>query len=480
MDSQIQKTGADPVDRPERSSLRGDLGPAKITIMVVAAAAPLTVMGGPALLGLGLGNGVGMPATFLVMSAVLLLFAVGFVAMTPFVKSAGAFYSYVQLGLGRGFGLGAGLTALVSYMAIEAGMLGLLGTGMDALVTSYGGPHVEWWIYVVVLFPIVTFLGYRNIELAGKVLTVLLVAEVSIVIVLDLVIAAKGGGPEGLSTASLSPTSLFEGSLGLALMFAILSFIGFEAAAVFRDEARDPNRTIPRATYSALIIVGVFYAFSTWAVISAVGDGRVASYAAENASTMLGTVGREFLGSTGAHLIEALFITSVFACILSFHNIASRYIYSLANRGVFSPKLAVAHPKYGSPAHACLAVTAICSIANIIGLLFRLDPVNQFYTWLGGVGALGFMVLMTVTCAAVVAFFRRGNHREGHSLWRTTIAPALGFLGMLGSTTLTVWNLKGLVGGSTAVAIAVVILIVGLFVGGFVVTKTRPETGMEQ
>jgi len=152
MDSQIQKTGSDTVDRPDPSPLRGDLGPAKITIMVVAAAAPLTVMGGPALLGLGLGNGVGMPATFLVMSAVLLLFAVGFVAMTPFVKSAGAFYSYVQLGLGRGAGLGAGLTALVSYMAIEAGMLGLLGTGVDSLVTSYGGPHIEWWIYVVCCF----------------------------------------------------------------------------------------------------------------------------------------------------------------------------------------------------------------------------------------------------------------------------------------------------------------------------------------
>ena len=50
---------------------------------------------------------------------------------------------------------------------------------------------------------------------------------------------------------------------------------------------------------------------------------------------------------------------------------------------------------------------------------------------------------------------------------------------MLGSTILTVWNLKSLVGGSTAVAIAVVVLIVGLFIGGFVVAKTRPETGME-
>ena len=49
-------------------------------------------------------------------------------------------------------------------------------------------------------------------------------------------------------------------------------FIGFEATAIFRDEAHDPHRTIPRATYVALIIIGVFYTLSCWA--HRVGVGR--------------------------------------------------------------------------------------------------------------------------------------------------------------------------------------------------------------
>jgi amino acid transporter len=65
-----------------------------------------------------------------------------------------------------------------------------------------------------------------------------------------------------------------SGSLGTAIMFAIASFIGFEATAVFRDEARDPERTIPRATYLALILIGVFYTLSSWAVVSAWGTRR--------------------------------------------------------------------------------------------------------------------------------------------------------------------------------------------------------------
>ena len=51
-----------------------------------------------------------------------------------------------------------------------------------------------------------------------------------------------------------------NGILGIAVLFALTGFIGFEATAVFRDEARDPERTIPRATYAAVLIIGAFYA----------------------------------------------------------------------------------------------------------------------------------------------------------------------------------------------------------------------------
>ena len=47
----------------------------------------------------------------------------------------------------------------------------------------------------------------------------------------------------------LHPGNFFSGAPGIALIFALAGYIGFEATAVFRDEARDPARTIPRATY---------------------------------------------------------------------------------------------------------------------------------------------------------------------------------------------------------------------------------------
>jgi len=79
------------------------------------------------------GNGAGFPATFIVSTVILLFFAVGFTALTPYVEEAGAFFSYVRKALGFPAGIGIAFVALVSYVAIEAGVYGLLGPAGAAL-----------------------------------------------------------------------------------------------------------------------------------------------------------------------------------------------------------------------------------------------------------------------------------------------------------------------------------------------------------
>ncbi len=175
---------------------------------------------------------------------VLLLFAVGFTAMTPYVDEAGAFFSYVRQSLGLPTGIGIAFVALVSYVALEAGVYGLLGPAGAGVVELAGGPTLPWWLFAVAAFVVTTYLGYRNIELSSRVLGVLLTAEIVIVLVLDAVIVANGGD-HGLSSGIVNPSAIFSGSLGIGLLFAIISYVGFEATAIFRDEARVPERTIP-------------------------------------------------------------------------------------------------------------------------------------------------------------------------------------------------------------------------------------------
>jgi amino acid transporter len=289
------------------------------------------------------------------------------------------------------------------------------------------------------------------------------------------------GGHEGLSTGFLTPAQIGSGAPGLALLFAFLSFIGFEATAVFRDEARDPLRTIPRATFLALILIGVFYTVSTWALITAWGDSRVVEQATNDPSGLLPAATEQYLGAVGLHIVQLLFVTSLFACILSFHNVVARYFFTLSNRKVFPAALGEAHKTHASPHLASGLDTVVVVLFIVAGVALGLDPVTQFYTWLAGISTVGIIILLIATSAAVLAFFAR-RQRAGEldvSVWRAFIAPGLGLVALAGVLFLVFQNLPDLVGGSTPIAIGVVVLLVVVFAVGAGIAVKRSEVTLD-
>jgi amino acid transporter len=298
------------------------------------------------------------------------------------------------------------------------------------------------------------------------VLAVLLTAEIAIVAVLDAVIVARGGD-HGLSAGIVTPDAVFSGSLGIGLLFAIISYVGFEATAIFRDEARDPERTIPRATYLALVLIGVFYTVTSWALISAWGDEAAVAQATDEGGTFLGDTAARYIGVFGADLITVLYFTSLFACILAFHNVVSRYVFALSQRNVLPESLSRPHPEHGSPHRASLWISGFVAVSVLLAVLFGLDPAGQFYTWFAGATTVGVVVLMIATSVAVLVFFARD--RRGHSVWRVRIAPAAGLFGLLAALTLILSNLRDLVGGSSVLAWVIVSLLAAAFVAGAVV-----------
>jgi len=348
------------------------------------------------------------------------------------------------------------------------------------LFASYGLPQIHWGIWAFIAFAVVTLLGHLNIDLSRNVPAVLLLGEVAIGLALDAAVIFAGGH-EGLSTGIITPSEIVSGARGLALLFAILSFIGFEATAVFRDEACDPLRTIPRATYLAVILIGVFYTVSTWALISAWGDSRVVEAAANDPSGLLPTATQEFLGTAALHIVQVLFVTSLFACILSFHNIIARYVFTLSNRNVFPDRVGNAHARHGSPHLASGVDAVIVAVAIPLGIVFGLDPVTQFYTWLAGISTVGITTLLIATTVAVLAFFAR-RRKAGElevSTWRAFIAPGLGLVGLVIAFGLILQNLPALVGNSTPIAVGVVALLVAFFTVGAGIAARRPQVTLE-
>ncbi|WP_309224886.1 APC family permease [Mycolicibacterium sp. CBMA 234] len=450
--------------------LRGNLGIPAVVFMVLAAAAPLGVIGGPVPLGIATGNGTGFPATFVIATVVLLLFAIGFTAMTPFVREAGAFFSYVQQGFGVAPAIGTAFVAVVTYAAMEAAVYGLLGPQLGGLLSLVGVPQLPWWVWAFAGLAVITYLGYRNIELSSRVLGILLLAEIAIVVVLDAVVIGRGGD-HGLSTGLVNPSQITSGAPGIGMLFAIVSFLGFEATAIFRDEARDPERTIPYATYIALAVIGIFYTVSSWALISAWGDREAVTRATNSGSTMLVDTAQRYLGAVGADVIQVLFVTSLFACILSFHNVVSRYLFALSQRGFVPAAFGQPHTRHGSPHVASLGLSVVILAVVGVAALAGLDPSTEFYTWLSGITTVGVLALMVLTSAAVLNFFARD--RRHYSTWRVRVAPALGLVGLLVFLGLIVTNLRDLVGGSAVLASAVIAVLVVSFIVGSVLGVRR-------
>jgi len=486
-----QSTGVSAdVDRPQHGrTLTGSLGVTAIVFMVVAAASPLTVVGGAAPLGILLGNGVGFPAMYAISAVVLLLFSVGLATMAKHVPKPGAFFTFVGYGLGRPMGLATAYLALLTYTTIQVSVYGYMGYILEVTIAGLGGPDLPWYLYALAVIGLVGILGYRHIELSSKVLGVLLVGEILIVLALVIAVVASGG-PEGLSLAPFEPANIVSGAPGVGLMFAIAAFIGFEATAIFRDEAKNPSRTIPIATYVAVIGIGVFYTLASWGLVMAWGPSGVVDAAAADPGAMVIITTLNYLGPIGEVVINVLLITSMFACVLSFHNVITRYQHSMSTAGVLPRRLGDVHHRHLSPHTSSLVQTVTAAVLIVAFAVLGLDPVLQVFTWFAGVATLAIAILMAITSVAVIVYFTR-RKRGVASIWHTVIAPVLGLLGLIGSAVIITAYFPVLVGdvdaagvpvfGALSLALIAVILLTPVF--GYVqalVLRTRDPKAYER
>lgn len=428
-----------------RAHLRGNLGVAAIVLMVVAAAAPLSTIGGNVPIAMVLGQTAGIPVAFLVAGVIFLLFAASFVAMSKYVKEAGAFYAYIQKGLGKAAGTGAAVLALPAYMATLLAVAAYDGVILAGLIERFNGPAIPWWLLTAVVLAIIAWMGYRHISLSAKVLGIFLVSEVAILVVLDFVIVIQGG-QEGITGDSFTPEGL-AGGVGIALLYALWGFVGVEATAVFRDEARDPDRTVPRATYWAVAIVATFYAFSSWALIEGNGGNNAVAVAEADPDNFMVNTAQQYLGMLGRDLTTGLWFISVFACALAFHNIATRYAFVLGQNNVFSKRFGQVHEQHGSPSNASVLISVLSfAIMGVLAAL-QLDPVLQIFGPLGGLGILALAILWLLTTISVVIFFSRRGNSTG-----TVVLASAATLALAAALVLVVSNLTLVVGGTPTTA----------------------------
>jgi amino acid transporter len=439
--SRTQTAGSKP-GSVSRALAHDRLGVPAVVFFVLAGVAPLTVAAGVIPTAYQTTGLTGIPAAFIVIALILALFAVGYVAMTRHITNSGAFYAFVSRGIGRVIGVAAALVALLSYTFLQVGLYGALGPAAQGEAAAHLGVHAAWWKWALGAWAIITVLGLLRVDITGRVLGVLLTAEVLVIFAEAITgLAHPAGG--NLSFATLSPgglTSAGLGTFGVLAVVAVLGFVGFEQAPVLGEEARDARRTIPVATYFALAMIAVVYAGVSWAMAVHNGDRHVVAAAGQQGPRLLFGLGGSGVLDQAA---QWLFLTSLFAAALAFHNVVWRYMYALGRESVLPAALGRTGgnniPKTASLVQSATGLAVI--VAYAAG---GWPPMTHLFFWLGTTGGFGIIILLALTAVAVIAFFARDG--RGESAWRRLIAPGLAALLLAGIVVLAATHYDTLLG----------------------------------
>lgn len=454
---------SDVLGSPKR--LTGRMTATALALSVLAFSAPIATVTGFIPIAIAV-NGEGAAFAFLAAGVLMLLFSVGYMAMTRSVPKPGAFYTFVTNGLGKEAGLGAAYVATVSYFIIMAGLYCFFGISTVELITGFGGPETPWWLWTIAGWAFVSVLGYFHIELSARILTVVMVFEVLLVLIFDVVVVAQGGA-EGPTFAAFLPTTFAQGDMAVTLLFAILTFIGFEATALFRDEVRTPNKTVPRATYSAVAFIALLYSVSAFALTTAYGSSAQ-EIAINEPATMFTNAIMQYAAPFFAQVTYVLVVTSVIASALCLHNILARYIFNLAADRALPHTLSAVHTKHHSPYRASNAVAGLVVIVLILLAVFGADA-GTIYARLSGLGSTGIICLMVLVSVAIIGWFARKRKAAGENVFVSYIAPALTALALGVILIFAILRFDLVVGGAPGELTWLVLLHVVAFVGGVAV-----------
>ncbi|MGE2716197.1 APC family permease [Mycolicibacterium litorale] len=456
-----------------REKLKGNIGVFKLVCIVLAFNAPLGVVNG--VVPLVLLGGISGPLIFLGLGVFLLIFAVGMMAVAIRIPASGGFYSFVTAGLGKIPGLAASFTAILTYFCFLVVALAIGGVSYERFFVSMGAPLIPWWVWALVMGATTAILGVLQIDFTGRILAAVVVIEVVLVLIWEARVMQDGGATGRFTFESFDPALLTTGGLVMGVVFGFISLGGFESTSVYRDEARDYKRTIPRATYISIVVVTVFTAFATWVMVQALGTDGLAVIADDPTAVFPASV--DSYAGRVAHDMVLLFIaTSSFAGMASLHNVTARYMFNLGRDGIIPRSLGRVHPKFGSPYVASIALSTAC-FAILLGAILTGQPGATLYTTTAGICGYSFVVLLLLASLGIAAYLMRTRLQE-LSVWTRIVAPVFSAVAMVVIVVVVTTEIELLTGTPTYAAIALTSVLAAIALGvivGWVSKRWRPE-----
>jgi amino acid transporter len=431
----------DVTTRADVDKLKGNaVGLYSILFLCVTGSAPLAVFIYNTPFTMPFGSGNNGPATFFFATIVLTIFSIAYAEMAKKVRAAGGMYTYVSHGLGQSWGLMAGYSLMIGYAIFGVALLGGFSNFTQTKLGQYD-VHVNWLWLALIGVALVVCLAYFDVEISARVLGVALISEVVIIAITSIAFFSHA---HDVAVSPILPWNGFTSGAapGVAIFFAFWSWVGFEAAPNYAEEAKDPIRVIPVALIFSCVAVGTLYTIMSWAIVSVYGTNTNWANVANAGNThvfegktvpvdydhfVLGPAGA-VAGQFWASALSYLIITGSLACAAALTNAGLRYMYAMGREGLMPRYLGKTHPVHKSPYTAVLTWGAV---AVVLFLVFRVTNHTGLdaYFWFSPQGVIWIVLVQALTALSVFMYFKRVHPDE--QSWKTTVCAWLGFAGQV-------------------------------------------------
>jgi amino acid transporter len=351
--------------------------------------------------------------------------------MARYVPSAGGTYAIIRAGLGRDVGFFGGWTLLAVGIIFVPGLLissaFLLQNFFGLVEPSHPFLYHAWWGWALGLTAAVALISYLGIQISARVLLALTAIGVTMLLILDIIILAKGGA-NGWAWSSLAPWNNHGtfgfGFFALGVGIAMTGFSGFETAVFLAEEAHTPKKQVPKAVLGAVALAVIFYIVTTFSIVTGYGlDAAGKNWPVQSGGAVV-VLSTQYAALWFGKVLLLLLAISAFASALGTSNFTTRTAFAWGHDGYLPRAFGRTHPRFKSPDVAIGVLMAITLGVMAAGLLWQGRTINDavtFFSWLLQVGATG---ILPVYALVGISGFVHSRRYEGN-LIDIVVAPLL-------------------------------------------------------
>ncbi|HYF17866.1 MAG TPA: amino acid permease [Ramlibacter sp.] len=411
-----------------------------------------------------------MFAAWLLGGVVSLIGALCYAELATAFPSAGGDYHFLRRAYGRSL---AFLFGWARFSVITTGSIALLAFVFgdylqQALPLGTGGSFIYALAVVLVLW-FVNARGIRAGASAQSWLTGVEVGGLLLIVVAALWLVGGGTAPATVAPAAASSAPSLS-AFGLAMVFVLLTYGGWNEAAYISAELKDERRNMVRALVLSILVITALYLLVNWAYwrgLGVQGMAKSSAVAADLLRVSFGPVGEKVM----AVLVAVAAVTSINATMI----VGARTNYALGCDWPLLQKLAFWDGEKNTPANAMHLQNIAAVVLVLVG------------AWTGS----GFRSMVEFTAPVFWLFFLlsglalfvlRRREPDAERPFRVPLYPVLPIVFcltcayMLWSSLSYVYSQK--LGGLNAAWIGVAVLAIGLVL--LLLVRTRPAAATTQ